>query len=98
MPKQTALDHAILEAALVGLQHQKSEIDTKVAEIRRMLRSQPADGTASSSTVRPVAPKRRRMSAAARKRIGEATRKRWAAYRAKNSTGTKARAKKSGIK
>ena len=34
-----------------------------------------------------TAPKKRQMSAAARKRIGEATRKRWAAFRAAKTAG-----------
>jgi hypothetical protein len=35
---QTAMsDSSILEAALIGLQHQLTQVDTKIADIRRKL-------------------------------------------------------------
>jgi hypothetical protein len=68
-------DTSILEAALVGLQHQHRVYTEKIAEINKQLgirvaAPMPVDG-------RPVTRKRRKMSAAARKRIGDATRLRW---------------------
>ena len=87
---QTAMsDSRILEAALIGLQHQLTQVDTKIADIRRKL------GIRAPRVISPIAePKpdrnKRKLSAAARKRISEATRKRWAAYRrkkAKSSSG-----------
>jgi hypothetical protein len=74
----------ILTAAIEGFQAQKKRIDSLISDIKQQLsggRSEP-DATAD-------APKRRRrMSAAARKRIGAAQRKRWA--EAKSQTGTTA--------
>jgi hypothetical protein len=63
-------DPEILAAALVGFEHKRSEIEEKMAELRRRL----GGGAA------PV-PKKRTMSAAARRRIGAAQRKRWAAVK-----------------
>jgi hypothetical protein len=71
MPKQD--DPELLRAALVGLEHQRAEIDRKMAELRGMI---------GGST--PVGPKagRRTMSAAAKKRIAAAQKQRWANARA----------------
>jgi hypothetical protein len=80
-------DTSILETALIGLQHQLTQVDTKIAEIRRKL------GIRAPRVISPIAQparKKQKLSAAARKRISEATRKRWAAYRrkkAKSSSG-----------
>jgi hypothetical protein len=72
MPTQK-FSPAILLAAIEGFEQQKLRIDAQIAELRAMLPGQPV--------VTPEAPtaKRRPMSAAARKRIGDAQRKRWAA-------------------
>jgi hypothetical protein len=68
------LNTEILTAAIEGLEAQKSRIDTRIAEIRQILRHGRLEPAAP-----PELPKRRRkMSAAARKRIGDAQRKRWA--------------------
>ena len=49
MARQTAVDKTILEAALIGLEQQKAEIDAKAAEIRRRLRGLP--GAAKSECI-----------------------------------------------
>lgn len=86
MARQTAVDRTILEAALVGLEHQKSEIDAKVAEIRRRLRGLAAPKATEASSPKAAKPKAKRvLSPLARKRIAEATKKRWAEYRAKKA-------------
>lgn len=64
-------DHELLEAALVGYQHQREQIDEKIAEIKRQLA-----GTAGSAA--GSGPNKRVFSAAARKRMAEAQKKRWA--------------------
>ena len=90
MARHSAVDNSILEAALVGLEQQRSQIDAKISEIRRRLRTgggKRAEGTAAA---RP----RRVLSPAARKRIADATRKRWAAYRAQKAQGAKKTAPK----
>jgi hypothetical protein len=74
-------DQALLEAALAGYQQQYEDIQARMAEIRRMLRTTPAAAlsTASSSSAAPV--KKRKISAAGRRRMAEAQRKRWAAQK-----------------
>jgi hypothetical protein len=68
------ISNEIINAAIEGFESQKQRIDDQIAELRQML----TDGSDSEGTTAPR-PGRRRMSAAARKRIGDAQRKRWAA-------------------
>ena len=70
-------DHALLEAALVGYQHQAAQLAEKIAEIRRQLGGKSPSAAPKAATA-PA--KRRAMSAAARKRIAAAQKKRWAEY------------------
>ena len=79
-------DPDLLRAALLGYEQQRSALVEKIAELRRQLsRRAAADGVAVSSDVPGVAGRKKRtLSAAARNRIAEAQRKRWAALR-KNS-------------
>jgi hypothetical protein len=82
MPRQSLItDQEILEAALVGLQSELGRVNTAMADIAARLGQRRRGRPASTDGAQP-APRRRRISAAARKRIGDATRKRWAAYRA----------------
>jgi hypothetical protein len=78
------ISHELLTAALEGLEQQKTRIEGQIANVRAMLgirkRGRPPKSAVSHESLQP-APKRRKMSAAARKRIGDATRKRWAAVR-----------------
>jgi hypothetical protein len=73
----------ILEAALIGLGRQRSEIADKMEELRRQIgdgrRGRPSKTSASVDSV--VAPKKRTMSSAGRRRIAAAQRKRWAALK-----------------
>ena len=79
----------IITAAVEGFEQQKLRIDAQIAELRQMLTGTPT-GTAASSEV----PKgKRRMSAAARKRIGDAQRKRWAESKKASSPVAPAAAK-----
>jgi hypothetical protein len=83
MARHTAVvDKSILEAALIGLEQQKSEIDAKTAEIRRRLRGLGSAVSVKIEAAPPATRAKRVLSPAARKRIADATRKRWAAYRA----------------
>jgi hypothetical protein len=76
MPTQR-LDRPILEAAILGFESQKRQIDTRIAALRQMLDSGPTQTAAT-----PQAPARRRkVSAAVRRRMGIAQRKRWAKVR-----------------
>jgi len=82
-----------LEAALEGLQLQKQRIEEQIAQVRGMLGhgkgSSPkaAAKAATTTTAAPVAKERRKLSAAARKRIAIAQKKRWAAYRKEVAAG-----------
>lgn len=83
-----------LEAALEGLQLQKQRIEEQIAQVRGMLGhgkgSSPkaaAKSAATTTTAAPVAKERRKLSAAARKRIAIAQKKRWAAYRKELAAG-----------
>ena len=69
------LTNEILTAAIAGYQQQKKVIDERLAELRQMLHR---NGAAPAV---PTSNGRRPMSAAARKRIAAAQKKRWAAVR-----------------
>jgi hypothetical protein len=99
MPRSSnsAPNVALLEAALEGLQLQRSRIDEQIAEVRRLLgqRAAPARSGATAHSGGFRAPRARRaLSAAARKRIAAAQKRRWAEYR-KQAAGAEARASKS---
>jgi hypothetical protein len=74
-----SLDKATLEAALVGYQQRLQEIQTKMADLRRMLKQTPAAAPA-AKRARKAAPQKQkhRMSAEGRARIAAAQRARWA--------------------
>ena len=76
MPRRKQ-SNQILEAAIEGFEAQKLRIQNQIAELRRMLSGEPAQSAAAPQQKKG----RRKMSAAARKHIGEAQRKRWAAAR-----------------
>jgi len=72
------LDATVLQAALQGLEQQRTEIEKKIATVRTLIgRHKPIPGAAPVSGT----PKRTR-SAAARRRMAAAQRKRWAALKA----------------
>lgn len=85
MPK--AVDHSILEMALVGLRAQAQTIDEKMAAIRKQLgiRGGKSAAPMSMNGEKP----RRVLSVAARKRIAAAQKKRWAAFHAKQGKPAK---------
>jgi hypothetical protein len=66
----------IITAAIEGFESQKRRIDGQIAELRSLLTGGPAETAATPELARP---KRRKMSAAARRHIGDAQRARWAA-------------------
>jgi hypothetical protein len=71
----TKLDNDILTAAIEGLEAQKQRIDAHISEIRQRL----TGGSAGPAATPEPGRKRRKVSAAGRKRMAEAQRKRWAA-------------------
>jgi hypothetical protein len=78
------LTKEIIDAAIEGFESQKRRIDIQIAELRAMLPSAKAEPASEPPTKRP----RRKMSAAGRRAIAEAQRKRWAA--SKGQTEAKA--------
>jgi hypothetical protein len=80
----------IIRAAIVGFEQQRLRLDTQIAEFRAML-----DGGRPQPVSSPEVPKvkRRKMSAAARKRISDAQRKRWAASRGESESASKSTTK-----
>jgi hypothetical protein len=82
MAKET-LTHDILTAAIEGFEAQKRKIDAQISELRQRL------GGAVPKSAEPGSPGkgRRKMSAAGRKSIAEAQRRRWAAAREASPEG-----------
>ena len=77
MARNAGIDHDLLATAMVGYEGQKAKIDGAIADIRARI-GQHSDGQ--------PAPKKRTLSAAARRRIAAAQRKRWAAQRKAKKT------------
>jgi len=84
MPTQK-LTPEILTAAILGMEVQKEKLDAKIAELRAILSGGPTEPAA---TPEPAKRKRRKMSAAGRKAIAEAQRKRWAAAKVQAEAAT----------
>jgi hypothetical protein len=78
MPTPRLTDSIIL-AAIEGFEAQKKRIDEQVRELRQILNGGSQSETAEAA---PSKRKKRRLSAAGRRAIAEATRRRWAAVRA----------------
>jgi hypothetical protein len=77
MPPSLTIDSSILEAALIGYQHERDQIDAKIAEIRRQIGGQ----TPQASAPEGESPRKRVVGAAGRKRMAAAQRKRWAEFK-----------------
>src|SRR6266851_4885446 len=92
MPRYAGTNRDLLAMALVGYEAAKAKISATIAEIQAKLghqgRGRPGVATDGAS------PAKRVMSAAARKRIATAQRKRWAAVRKQGKSAPKAAAPK----
>lgn len=76
------LNAEIIAAAIEGFESQKRRIDIQIGELRAML-----SGGRTEGTTTPEAPTRKRkVSAAARRRMAEGQKKRWASRRAESET------------
>jgi hypothetical protein len=71
----TNFTNEIITAAILGFEEQARRIEAKIAELRATLTGSPAEPEV---TPEPLIQKRRKMSAAGRRAIAEAQRKRWA--------------------
>jgi hypothetical protein len=80
----------IISAAIAGFEQQKLRLETQIAELRGML---PGGRTEPAAVPEPANVKRRKMSAAARKRIGDAQRKRWAESKGEPGSASKSTTK-----
>jgi hypothetical protein len=77
------IDHSVLEAALVGYQFQLKRVQEKIAVVRAQMGHKTARVAVAMGAISDEgAPKKRTMSAAARKRIAAAQKKRWAEFHA----------------
>ncbi len=71
----TKLTNEFIAAAILGFEEQKRRIEAKITELKATLTGGPAEPEAAPG---PPRRKRRKMSAAGRRAIAEAQRKRWA--------------------
>ena len=89
MPRtaSTVRNHSLLTAALEGLELQRQRIDEQIQEVRSLLGRAP--GRRGRPPASPAGRKRGpgRLSAAARKRIAAAQKRRWAEYRKSAAKG-----------
>jgi hypothetical protein len=76
------LTNAIIEAAIRGFEAQKKDIDVQIAGLRAMMTGAPE----SSAERAPAKGPKRKFTAAARKRMREAQRARWAKIKGKSVT------------
>src|SRR5579872_274245 len=80
-------DVSFLQAALIGYEQQRSEIEQKITELRRQLGDRATASVELSNGGRPG--RRRTLSASARKRIAEAQRKRWSQFHKEHAPAAK---------
>jgi hypothetical protein len=82
MARYATIDQQTLEMALVGYESEKHKVEAAIAQIRLQLRHHgPGRPKAESDGTEQTAPKRRTLSASARRKIAAAQRKRWAALK-----------------
>ena len=85
MPRGTrTIDQMTLQMALAGYEIERNKIEDKIREIKAQLKGKSAPAAAGSAEKAPV---KRKMSAAARKRIGAAQKKRWAEFHKRAAAG-----------
>ncbi len=85
-PAKSLQDSSFLAAALEGLELQRQRIEDQIQQVRAMLGGRAVKASVTGAILdRPV--RKRRLSAAARKRIALAQKRRWAEYRKKAAAG-----------
>ena len=85
MPKPT-ISQDILRAALAGFQLDKQRIDAQIAEVQAMLGGSASPEAPTSSSDEAPRKGRRRRSVAARKRMAEAQKARWAKIKSESES------------
>jgi len=73
-------EQSLLEAALIGYEQQRRNIETAIADLRARIGGSQPSAKQAAQTEKP-ARKKRHISAEGRRRIAEAQRKRWAAQK-----------------
>ena len=83
-------DVATLQMALVGYQIERQKIDDKIRELESQLKGRRGSSAIVGSSAAKKAPRAKRvLSAAARRRIGAAQKKRWAEHRKRPAQAAK---------
>ena len=82
------LDNSILEAALQGLLAQREKIEGQITEVHRFLNGNRTNPSAETTEKTPG--KRKKFSAASRRKMAEAQKRRWAAAKGKTETAESA--------
>jgi hypothetical protein len=83
------LNRNIIEAAIVGFEHQKTEMDRQISELRAML----TGPTETATTPEATPGKRKKFSAAARRKMALAQKARWAKIKGESGKAASAPAK-----
>jgi hypothetical protein len=84
------LTNEMIEAAILGSEEQKRRIDVQIADLRAMLSGAPVSAPAEAEAATPTGRPRRKVSAAGRKAMALAQKKRWAAKKAAPEPSAKA--------
>ena len=85
------LNRNVIEAAVVGFEQQKIQIDNQIAELRQILDGGPTEtATTPEATTLGATPKRKKFSAATIKRMREAQQLRWSKIRGETKAPPKA--------
>ncbi len=87
-PSAAIKDRGLLEAALQGLEAQKTKIEEQILQVRSLLgrrRGRPPKNASAQPVVAAQPSGKRELSPAARKRIAAAQKKRWAEFRKKQT-------------
>src|ERR1041385_4288628 len=87
------INRSIIEAAIVGFERQKQQINETIAQLRAQLGGT-STGTGRKAKVADGATMKRVLSPAARKRIAAAQKARWAAFHARQGAPAKKTATK----
>jgi hypothetical protein len=90
MPRHARADKQFLTMALIGYEAEKTKIDAAIKAIQGQLGHR-GPGRPKATPDGAVAPARPTLSVAARKRIGAAQRKRWAALKTSQAKAPKKR-------
>jgi hypothetical protein len=84
----TKLTPEIITAAIVGFESQKRRIDEQIAELKSLLSGGPAEPTAATPEATPS--KRKKRSAAVRRKMALAQKARWAKIKGEAEPGAEA--------